>query len=138
VPHVTFNHGILNKPPEDQLLQIWLRSLAGDDGLDLDGEGVTYSMVYWADVLYEKPEDTAAMNESLGSEASPVKSEEDESWRMSSTGGNKRTNLICGPVRRRRKPVSPWKTTERHCTGWRDARSSRMSTPLRWAASRDS
>lgn len=80
MPHVTFIHGIMNKPPADQLLQIWLRSLAGNDGLDLDGEGVTYSMVYWADVLYEKPEDTAAMSESLGSEASPGKSEEDESW----------------------------------------------------------
>ncbi|MCG6870592.1 MAG: hypothetical protein LJE91_18230 [Gammaproteobacteria bacterium] len=79
----------MNKPPADQLLQIWLRSLAGNDGLDLDGEGVTYSMVYWADVLYEKPQDTGAMNESLGSEASPEKSEEDESWRVGLEGREK-------------------------------------------------
>ncbi|MEA2690746.1 MAG: hypothetical protein QOJ16_133 [Acidobacteriota bacterium] len=53
--HVTFIHGIANKPPQDPLLDLWSRSLANGDGLDLGAEGVTCSMVYWADVMYERP-----------------------------------------------------------------------------------
>lgn len=55
MPHVTFIHGILNKPAADKLYESWTRSLANSDGLDLGAEGVTSSMVYWADVLYESP-----------------------------------------------------------------------------------
>jgi hypothetical protein len=53
--HVTFIHGIANKPPLDQLTALWCRSLADADGVDLGAEGVTCSMVYWADVLYAAP-----------------------------------------------------------------------------------
>jgi hypothetical protein len=53
--HVTFIHGIGNKPPHDQLIDIWCRSLADRDGLDLGTEGVSCSMVYWADALYATP-----------------------------------------------------------------------------------
>ena len=53
--HVTFIHGIANKPPHDQLTDLWCRSLAAADGLDLGTDGVTCSMVYWADVLYASP-----------------------------------------------------------------------------------
>jgi len=53
--HVTFIHGIANKPPYEQLLDLWTRSLSNSDGLDLGAEGITCSMVYWADVLYESP-----------------------------------------------------------------------------------
>jgi predicted alpha/beta hydrolase family esterase len=55
MPHVTFIHGIANKPPHDQLLDLWIRSLADSTGLDLGAEGVTSSMVYWADVMYPAP-----------------------------------------------------------------------------------
>ena len=55
MPHVTFIHGIANKPPLDQLTDLWCRSLADADGLDLGADGVTCSMVYWADVLYPSP-----------------------------------------------------------------------------------
>ncbi len=55
MPHVTFVHGIANKPPTDKLLDLWRRSLAESDGPDLGSEGVTSSMVYWADVLYAEP-----------------------------------------------------------------------------------
>lgn len=82
MPHITFIHGISNKPPESELLNIWVRSLAKNEGLDLDAEGATYSMVYWADVMYAKPDDEAAINESLGSEAVPAESDEDQSWRQ--------------------------------------------------------
>lgn len=57
MPHVTFIHGIANKPAKDKLLDLWTRSLAHDNGLDLGAEGVTTSMVYWADVFYENPLD---------------------------------------------------------------------------------
>lgn len=55
MPHVTFIHGISNKPPQDRLLDLWVRSLSTSDGVDLGAEGVTSSMVYWADVMYESP-----------------------------------------------------------------------------------
>jgi hypothetical protein len=82
--HVTFIHGIANKPPKDQLIDIWIRSLARNDGPDLDAEGVTYGMVYWADVLYERPDDGSSAHESLESqtEGVPEGEAEDESWRQ--------------------------------------------------------
>lgn len=54
--HITFIHGISNKPPRELLLDIWHRSLAsGDGGIDVGAEGITSSMVYWADVMYASP-----------------------------------------------------------------------------------
>ncbi len=53
--HVTFVHGIANKPAPDPLLDLWRRSLADGDGIDLGAEGITSSMVYWADVMYAEP-----------------------------------------------------------------------------------
>ncbi len=53
--HVTFVHGIGNKPAPDVLLDRWERSLAEDDGIDLGTLGITSRMVYWADVLYPEP-----------------------------------------------------------------------------------
>ena len=58
--HITFVHGILNKPPQDRLLTQWRLALARADGLDLGADGVTAEMVYWADVLYERPEEEEA------------------------------------------------------------------------------
>jgi hypothetical protein len=55
MPHVTFVHGIANKPAADSLRDQWLRALSADDGVDLGSEGVTSEMVYWADVLYADP-----------------------------------------------------------------------------------
>ncbi len=66
--HVTFIHGIANKPPADRLIAAWTRSLADGDGLDLGADGVTSEMVYWADVLYEKPLEDAS-NESANDES---------------------------------------------------------------------
>jgi hypothetical protein len=69
MPHVTFIHGIANKPAADKLLDLWRRSLAESDGLDLGTEGVSSSMVYWADVMYPEPLQEA-MEESATDEAS--------------------------------------------------------------------
>lgn len=53
--HVTFIHGISNKPPKDDLLRSWIAALEDDGGVDLDYEGVSYDMAYWADFLYAAP-----------------------------------------------------------------------------------
>ena len=52
---MTFIHGIGNKPNAEDLHRDWRVVLFDDDGLDLDALGVTSSMVYWADMLYESP-----------------------------------------------------------------------------------
>jgi hypothetical protein len=65
MPHVTFVHGMCNKPPADDLLRIWRRALAdGAEPLPLGDLGVTSSLVYWADLLYEKPEEDLSAYES--------------------------------------------------------------------------
>ncbi len=53
--HVTFVHGISNKPPAADLVRAWVSALADDRGLDLDYEHITYELVYWADLLYAEP-----------------------------------------------------------------------------------
>lgn len=64
MPHITFIHGILNKPPKDELLRMWKSALASASSpFDLDAAGVSCDMVYWADVLYETP-DPITMHES--------------------------------------------------------------------------
>jgi hypothetical protein len=56
MPHVTFIHGIANKPKEDELRRIWCEALeAAIEPLSLSNEGVTTSMVYWADLMYGDP-----------------------------------------------------------------------------------
>lgn len=55
MPHITFIHGISNKPAPQPLVDLWCRSLADATGLDLGAEGVSCSMVYWADVMYAAP-----------------------------------------------------------------------------------
>jgi hypothetical protein len=54
MPHVTFVHGIGNKPAPETLLRDWRGALT-DHGLDLGDLGVSTSMVYWADLLYSAP-----------------------------------------------------------------------------------
>ena len=64
--HVTFIHGIANKPAPDVLQQLWLDGLARESGLDLPARGVSVAMVYWADVLYPAPLTEEEITESLG------------------------------------------------------------------------
>jgi Alpha/beta hydrolase family len=66
--HISFVHGIANKPPQDKLLDQWRVALADDDGFDLDEYGVTSTMVYWADMLYAEPAAAGAGHESTGLE----------------------------------------------------------------------
>lgn len=58
--HITFIHGIANKPTAEKLLIEWKNALTSDfkgngDDIDLDTLGITTSMIYWADVLYDNP-----------------------------------------------------------------------------------
>lgn len=76
--HVTFIHGIANKPDEDKLLAIWRNALK-KGGLNLGTQGVSTSMVYWADVLYDSP-DTSNSHESNSETTIPNELIENESW----------------------------------------------------------
>lgn len=84
--HVTFIHGIANKPEEVALLKLWRRGLAQGEGLDLSTERVSSSMVYWADLMYAEPLAEEAAQESLESVdalgADPV----DMSWQVKEGG----------------------------------------------------
>lgn len=66
MPHVTFIHGIANKPPADDLLRIYRDAVAGgSEPVPLGDLGVSSSLVYWADLLYEKPEDDLSAYETI-------------------------------------------------------------------------
>lgn len=66
LPHVTFIHGIGNKPPAPRLGRNWRRVLA-ENGLDLDASGVTSTFVYWADLLHPAPLPEARYEDARGS-----------------------------------------------------------------------
>ena len=54
--HVTFIHGIANKPPQKDLLHLCRSAISNSRAdLNLGTLNVKTSMVYWADVLYEEP-----------------------------------------------------------------------------------
>ena len=89
MPHVTFIHGIANKPAPAELLEIWRRALKDDGGINLAAKGITSSMVYWADVLYTKPAEEEDAHESVGNEAVVEAEDEDLEWRSDLTGNEK-------------------------------------------------
>jgi hypothetical protein len=61
--HIVFVHGLDNKPESGYLHQLWKRKLGHDNGPDLDANGVSGSMVYWADVFYPEPDTNLAAYE---------------------------------------------------------------------------
>jgi hypothetical protein len=79
MPHVTFIHGICNKPPREKLLESWEAYLA-QGGLDLAARGITTSMVYWADVMYAEPESPDADFESVDEGLGTAAADEDLAW----------------------------------------------------------
>lgn len=96
--HVTFIHGISNKPDEKKLTRIWLDALAKESdinnvGIDLGAEGVTTSMIYWADVLYDNPEEILQESvddfESQENISEKSKTDPDMSWRGEIKGEEK-------------------------------------------------
>jgi len=100
MPHVTFIHGIANKPSPDVLSRLWLRSLSedklgNDDSINLSTSGVTTSFIYWADVLYDKPlPEDSAFERNVGYESVENLSEKetkdpDMLWRENASGKEK-------------------------------------------------
>ncbi len=89
MPHVTFIHGIANKPAPDVLLRIWRESLARDEGLDLGAEGVTSSMVSWADVMYKAPQAEMAEHESNDSVVAKTDPDVEMAWQGELEGDEK-------------------------------------------------
>ncbi len=79
MPHVTFIHGIANKPPKEKLLENWEAHLA-QGGLDLATNGVSTSMVYWADVMYAEPAAPDANFESVEEGLGTAWMDEDLAW----------------------------------------------------------
>lgn len=79
MPHVTFVHGIANKPKKEVLLRDWEDALAVG-GLDLAASGVTTSLVYWADVMYAAPEASAQAYESVEAGLGTEGRDEDLTW----------------------------------------------------------
>jgi hypothetical protein len=64
--HVTFIHGIANKPAPAELLRIWRETLANAaEPLPLGDLGVSSELVYWADLMYDKPDDNVAAHEGV-------------------------------------------------------------------------
>ena len=79
MPHVTFIHGIANKPPADVLLEDWKHNLKYG-GLNLDTRGVGASMAYWADVMYASPEESTASYESADGDCGTSAGDDDNAW----------------------------------------------------------
>ena len=100
MPHITFIHGIANKPDEKKLKKIWLDALANDplnndDAIDLGAMGITSSMIYWADVLYDKPAEDEIFesigdNESSEAVISEAATDPDMAWREALGGDEKK------------------------------------------------
>ena len=87
--HITFIHGIANKPAPDALLKLWKRSLSQGGGVDLATAGVTSSMVYWADVMYPEPLKEEAAQESLEAVEALGADPVDMSWQDAEGGEDK-------------------------------------------------
>lgn len=79
MPHVTFIHGIANKPEPEALLNNWKAEL-DIGGFNLGSRGVTSSMVYWADVVYEKPLSSTSNFESVADGLGTEKEDEELDW----------------------------------------------------------
>ena len=67
--HLVFIHGISNKPAPDELLKIWRRVLGrnedGDPGVRLSSRGINSSLIYWADVMYDKFDPDISAHETI-------------------------------------------------------------------------
>ncbi|MEM9387030.1 MAG: alpha/beta fold hydrolase [Pseudomonadota bacterium] len=78
--HITFIHGIANKPPADELHERWRRALADADGIDLGTHNISSSFVYWADVMYASPSSDDSDHERVGDDIVDEPSDDDSSW----------------------------------------------------------
>jgi hypothetical protein len=79
--HVTFIHGIGNKPDPVTLLNEWHIALSDNDGPDLEALDVSSSMVYWADMLYATPAPEETVHEASLLEVEGIVDAEDADLR---------------------------------------------------------
>jgi hypothetical protein len=84
--HVTFIHGIANKPPRDVLLGSWIAALGDGDGPSLAEIGVSSSMVYWADFLYREPATADAAYETAETMERTGVEDVDMDWALHASG----------------------------------------------------
>lgn len=84
--HVTFIHGIANKPPCDVLLRSWITALGDGDGPELDALGVSSSMVYWAKFLYSEPTAAEAAYETAEAMERTGVDDVDMDWALHTSG----------------------------------------------------
>jgi hypothetical protein len=84
--HVTFIHGIANKPPRDVLLRSWIAALGDGDGPELDALGVSSSMVYWANFLYSEPTAAEAAHETAEAMERTGVEDVDMDWALHASG----------------------------------------------------
>lgn len=68
---------------------MWRDALGQDDGVDLGAEGITSSMDYWADVLYETLVLAMAEHENTNSVIVKEDSDIDMGWRDEMGGSGK-------------------------------------------------
>jgi hypothetical protein len=78
--HITFIHGIGNKPAQDPLLRSWKEALGDADGIELDNLSVSCSMVYWADLMYPAPAEPKVAYETFEAFEQAGVEEVDMSW----------------------------------------------------------
>ena len=88
--HVTFIHGISNKPSPETLLRNWRHALGQDDGLVLTAQGITSTMVYWADVLYGDLADSQSAQETLDGTNRSLAAPFEARWRRDLRGKEKK------------------------------------------------
>ena len=66
--HLTFIHGISAMPEKSELHFSWLKTLAENEGIDADAEGITANFVYWSDLMHPAASAVASSFESLRDE----------------------------------------------------------------------
>jgi hypothetical protein len=91
--HLTLVHGIGNRPERDVLLEQWRVALP-DDGVDLNGMGVTCSMVYWADFLCYKLASPGAAHEASEMELEQSVDAEDADFDLVTRGAARGAGLL--------------------------------------------
>lgn len=79
--HITFIHGIGNKPDPEKLVNEWHIALSDNDGPNLEALGVTSSMVYWADMLYASPAPEESVHEGTELEVAGIVDAQDADMR---------------------------------------------------------
>jgi hypothetical protein len=106
--HITFIHGLANKPAPEDLRRIWLEALkspiAEDPGFDLGAVGVTNSFIYWADLFYDTPittSDYESRNDELADSVKNVLVPEQNEWTdalLQKLGGEEGSEFEDAPV----------------------------------------